>query len=47
LKKKQSIKIKLNPLNQSNNKNIIDRMYQTEKTDFKYYLNNFDRINNK
>ena len=46
-----SIKIKLNPLNirknlQSNNKNIIDRMYQTEKTGFKYCLNNFDRMSN-
>ena len=34
-----SIKIK-------NNKNIIDRMYQTEKTGFKYCLNNFDRMSN-
>ena len=44
-----NIKLKQNALNLRNNLNSInikDRMYQTEKTGFKYCLNNFDRMSN-
>ena len=44
-----NIKLKQNAMNLRNNLNSInikDRMYQTEKTGFKYCLNNFDRMSN-
>jgi len=41
-----NIKLKQNPRNNLNSINITDKMYQTEKTGFKYCLNNFDRMSN-